>query len=62
MAELFNEPQNEDGRYIYSVSELTREIKVLLETTIPMIWVEGEISNFKLHFHLFFVNSSVIAG
>ncbi|MGQ9560352.1 MAG: exodeoxyribonuclease VII large subunit [Candidatus Oleimicrobiaceae bacterium] len=35
--------------YIYTVSELTREIKVLLETTIPVVWVEGEISNFKLH-------------
>lgn len=41
---------------IYSVTELTREIKVLLETTIPVIWLEGEISNFKLHSsgHMYF--------
>ncbi len=49
MADVFNGEKESDGRYIYSVSELTREIKVLLETTIPTIWVEGEISNFKLH-------------
>ncbi|MDZ7338401.1 MAG: exodeoxyribonuclease VII large subunit [candidate division KSB1 bacterium] len=42
--------------HIYTVSELTREIKVLLETTIPVVWVEGEISNFKLHSsgHMYF--------
>ncbi len=42
--------------HIYTVSELTREIKLLLETTIPVVWVEGEISNFKLHSsgHMYF--------
>ncbi|MBC7188215.1 MAG: exodeoxyribonuclease VII large subunit [Calditrichaeota bacterium] len=41
---------------MYTVSELTREIKVLLETTIPVVWVEGEVSNFKLHTsgHMYF--------
>ena len=34
---------------IYSVADLNGEIKTLLETTIPMIWVEGEISNLKFH-------------
>ncbi len=33
---------------IYSVSELTRDIKVLLETRYPTVWVEGEISNFRV--------------
>ncbi len=33
---------------IYSVSELTRRIKVLLETEFPLVWVEGEISNFRV--------------
>jgi len=46
--ELSQEVVTREG-YIYTVSELTREIKVLLETTIPVIWVEGEVSNFKLH-------------
>ncbi len=30
---------------ILSVSELNREAKYLLETSFPLIWVEGEISN-----------------
>ncbi|MEJ2634189.1 MAG: exodeoxyribonuclease VII large subunit [Calditrichia bacterium] len=41
---------------IYTVTELTREIKQLLETSFPRLWVEGEISNFKRHSsgHLYF--------
>ncbi len=39
-----------------SVSELTREIKSLLEGAFPEIWVEGEISNFIHHSsgHMYF--------
>ncbi len=33
---------------IYSVSELTRDIKTLLEAKYPVLWVEGEISNFRV--------------
>ena len=45
-----------DPQHIFSVAEITREIKVLLETTIPVVWVEGEISNLKFHSsgHLYF--------
>jgi len=32
---------------VYSVSELTAEIKGLLETSFGRLWVEGEISNFR---------------
>jgi len=32
---------------IYSISELTENIKSLLEDTFPFIWVIGEISNFR---------------
>ncbi|GAB4365307.1 MAG: exodeoxyribonuclease VII large subunit [Calditrichia bacterium] len=41
---------------IYTVSELTREIKETLETNFPRLWVEGEVSNFKRHSsgHLYF--------
>ena len=41
---------------VYTVSELNQEIKTLLETTIPVIWLEGEISNLKFHSsgHLYF--------
>jgi exodeoxyribonuclease VII large subunit len=35
-------------RRIYSVSELTREIRMLLEDHFPFLWVEGEISNFRI--------------
>ncbi len=35
------------GRKIYSVSEITREIKVLLEGRFPGVWVDGEISNVR---------------
>lgn len=36
-------------RHIYKVSELTQDIKLILESTFPEIWVEGEVSNFKKH-------------
>jgi exodeoxyribonuclease VII large subunit len=35
-------------RYILSVSELTRKIRDILETNFFDLWVEGEISNFKI--------------
>ena len=34
-------------RYILTVSELTHEIKDILETKFPEIWIEGEISNLR---------------
>ena len=38
-----------DGiRKVYTVSELTAEIKALLEETFPFIWIIGEISNFRI--------------
>jgi len=36
-------------RRVYSVSEITREIKITLEQGFPPLWIEGEISNFKKH-------------
>ncbi len=40
----------------YSVSELTREIRHLLESHYPFVWVQGEISNFTHHTsgHMYF--------
>jgi len=35
------------GPRIYTVSELTSEIKSLLEESFDFVWVEGEISNFR---------------
>ncbi len=41
---------------IYTVSELTAELKILIEDTFTGVWVEGEISNFKHHTsgHMYF--------
>jgi len=41
---------------ILKVSELTQQIKYLLESNFPFVWVEGEISNATLHStgHFFF--------
>src|SRR3989338_1025217 len=41
---------------IYSVSELTRYIRVIWRDSFPAIWVEGEVSNYTLHSsgHIYF--------
>ena len=43
-------------KVIYSVSDLTHQIKLILEDSFPPIWVEGEVSNFKKHYsgHFYF--------
>src|ERR1700733_1345970 len=32
-------------RKVYTISQLNAEVRVLLERGIPMVWVEGELSN-----------------
>lgn len=41
---------------IYTVSEVTQLVKLELESAFPLLWVEGEISNFHRHHsgHLYF--------
>lgn len=41
---------------IYSVSEITRLVKLEIENAFPVLWVEGEVSNFHRHSsgHLYF--------
>jgi len=41
---------------IYTVSEITRLVKLEIETAFPLVWVEGEVSNFHRHSsgHLYF--------
>ncbi len=34
---------------VYTVSQITREIKLLVESDFSSLWIEGEISNFKCH-------------
>ena len=38
-------PSQHDERHIFTVSQLNREARELLEGTFPWIWLEGEISN-----------------
>lgn len=44
------------SRHVYSVSEITAEVKAVLEDGFSAIWVEGELSNFKHHTsgHMYF--------
>jgi exodeoxyribonuclease VII large subunit len=37
------------NRAVLTVSELTDKLRAVIEETFPMIWVEGEISNFKVY-------------
>lgn len=41
---------------IYTVSALTRQVKEILEMSLPRLWIEGEISNLKFHSsgHIYF--------
>jgi len=43
-------------KHIYTVSELTKYVRVILEDSFPNVWVEGEISNYILHSsgHMYF--------
>lgn len=45
-----------NSQKIYKVSEITKEIRALLESEFPAVWVEGEISNYKRHSsgHIYF--------
>src|SRR5262249_60993561 len=43
--DLFGKPAG--GPRVYSVSELTREIKAILEGRFPSVLVKGEISNLR---------------
>nr|WP_111640930.1 exodeoxyribonuclease VII large subunit [Marinimicrobium alkaliphilum] len=40
-----NTPNPGAERRIFSVSQLNRQVRQLLETHLPLLWVEGEISN-----------------
>ena len=46
----------EAERRVFSVSDLTRDVRLLLEQSFASVWVEGEVTNFKRHTsgHLYF--------
>jgi exodeoxyribonuclease VII large subunit len=41
-------PSDSHQRRIYTVSELTFKVKILLEESYPFVWINGEISNFRV--------------
>ena len=41
--------QHEDRSEVWKVSDLTREIKRILHSEFPVLWVRGEISNLSAH-------------
>lgn len=43
---LASPPKPGSNRSVLSVSDLNREVKHLLESSVPLLWVGGEISNF----------------
>ena len=42
------EPDLFAENHIFSVTELTRDIKRILEDSFPSVWVEGEISTLRI--------------
>jgi exodeoxyribonuclease VII large subunit len=55
----FTVPSGDDSKMhekVYTVSEITRQVKRLIEAEFPSVWVEGEISNFVHHTsgHMYF--------
>ncbi|WP_444943789.1 exodeoxyribonuclease VII large subunit [Microbulbifer sp. ZKSA006] len=41
-------PSQNAKRSVLSVSDLNREVKHLLESSVPLLWISGEISNFSV--------------
>lgn len=62
MVDLFDfqsntdQENNDDGRLIYSVTQINDEIKTILEDSYPSVWICGEISSFKTYSsgHMYF--------
>jgi len=52
----FSDHEENDGKLIYTVSQINDEIKNMLEDVYPGIWITGEISNFRLYSsgHMYF--------
>lgn len=49
-------PLAAEGPKIYSVKEITRHLRDLIESAFPAVWIEGEVSGFKHHHsgHIYF--------
>lgn len=47
MKEIFAIETPSATKKIYSISELTKEVRYLLEGNFPLLWVQGEVSNLR---------------
>ena len=47
---------NDNGKLVYSVTQINNEIKTILEDSYPSVWICGEISSFKTYSsgHMYF--------
>ena len=56
----------EKNQRIFTVSEITQDIKLILENTFGALWVEGEISNFRAaasgHFYFTLKDKDAVLG
>jgi len=49
-ADLFaSQASQKKDKHVYTVSQVTQDIKVILENTFGEVWIEGEVSNFKAY-------------
>ena len=47
--ELFSHSDNlAKSRHIYTVTEISQDIKLILESSFGEVWIEGEVSNFQI--------------
>jgi exodeoxyribonuclease VII large subunit len=44
-----SQTDHKQDKRVYTVSEITQDIKLILENTFGEVWVEGEVSNFKAY-------------
>jgi exodeoxyribonuclease VII large subunit len=53
---LMSAPFPPPGVKVFTISELTREVKTLVEEAFPRVWVSGEVSNYRRQAsgHLYF--------
>jgi exodeoxyribonuclease VII large subunit len=45
--DLFSTEEVRSGPHVFSVAEITRAVRGVLEETLGTVWVEGEISNYR---------------
>lgn len=56
--DLFTETKSQkQPRHIFTVSQITQDIKLILESAFGEVWIEGEVSNFRAHSsgHFYFI-------